>query len=76
MLAVLLTLPLVSRLGGPRLELGVIYWTGIAAVGCLLCYEHWLVRPDDLTRVNAAFFLVNAVLSIGLFLVGTLDLLI
>ena len=33
----------------------------------LLAYEHWLVRPDDLTRVNVAFFHVNAVVSIGLF---------
>ena len=33
----------------------------------LLAYEHWLVRPDDLTRVNVAFFNVNAVVSIGLF---------
>jgi 4-hydroxybenzoate polyprenyltransferase len=34
------------------------------------------VRPDDLTRVNVAFFNVNAVVSIGLLVVGTLDLLI
>ena len=40
----------------------------------LLVYEHWLVRPDDLTRVNMAFFQVNAVVSIGLFVVGQLGL--
>jgi len=34
------------------------------------------VRPDDLTRVNVAFFKVNAVVSIGLFVVGMVDLLI
>ena len=34
-----------------------------------LVYEHWLVRPDDLRRVNRAFFHVNAVVSIGLLLV-------
>ena len=50
-------------------------WTGIVLVSGLLCYEHWLVRPDDLTRVNRAFFHVNAVVSLGLFAVGTLDLL-
>jgi 4-hydroxybenzoate polyprenyltransferase len=33
----------------------------------LLLYEHWLVKPDDLSRVNQAFFQVNAVVSIGLF---------
>lgn len=53
---------------------GWIYWTGVAAVAVLLIYEHLLVRPDDLSRVNAAFFNVNAVISLGLFAVGTLDL--
>jgi 4-hydroxybenzoate polyprenyltransferase len=55
---------------------GWIYWAGIAAVAVLLIYEHLLVRPDDLSRVNAAFFNVNAVISIGLFAVGTLDLMV
>ena len=59
----------------PQLALGWIYWTGLLAVALLLFYEHALVRPDDLTRVNVAFFHVNAVMSIGLFVVGTLDLL-
>jgi 4-hydroxybenzoate polyprenyltransferase len=40
----------------------------------LLVYEHRLVRPDDLTRVNVAFFNVNAVISIGLFVVGVADI--
>jgi 4-hydroxybenzoate polyprenyltransferase len=53
---------------------GWIYWCGVAAVAVLLAYEHLLVRPDDLSRVNAAFFNVNAVISLGLFAVGTLDL--
>ncbi len=54
--------------------LGWIYVAGVAAVAVLLAYEHWLVRPDDLTRVNIAFFQVNAVVSIGLFVVASLDL--
>ena len=54
--------------------LGWIYLAGVAAVAALLVYEHWLVRPDDLDRVNVAFFNINAVVSIGLFLVGSLDL--
>jgi 4-hydroxybenzoate polyprenyltransferase len=53
---------------------GWIFWAGVAAVAVLLVYEHSLVRPDDLSRVNAAFFNVNAVISIGLFVVGSLDL--
>jgi 4-hydroxybenzoate polyprenyltransferase len=47
---------------------------GIAVIACLLIYEHYLVRPDDLTRVNQAFFHVNAVVSIGLLVVGLLSL--
>ena len=52
------------------MPLGWIYGLGVAAVAVLLVYEHVLVRPDDLTRVNVAFFNINAVISIGLFVVG------
>jgi 4-hydroxybenzoate polyprenyltransferase len=54
--------------------LGAVWWTGVAAVAGLLVYEHALVRPDDLARVNTAFFNVNAVISLGVLLVGGLDL--
>ena len=54
---------------------GAIYLTGVAAIGLLLVYEHWLVRPDDLSRVNRAFFQVNAVVSLGLLAVGVVELL-
>lgn len=54
--------------------LGAAYWIGVAAIAMLLTYEHWLVRPDDLTRVNVAFFHVNAVVSIGLLAAGAWDL--
>jgi 4-hydroxybenzoate polyprenyltransferase len=47
-------------------HLGAVYLAGLAAVGALLVYEHRLVRPDDLTRVNRAFFHVNGVISVGL----------
>lgn len=57
-------------------QLGWLYTSGIVAVAALLVYEHWLVRPDDLTRVNVAFFNINAVVSIGLFVIGTADLLL
>lgn len=70
MLLALAALPFVIPL------LGWIYGCGIGAVAVLLIYEHWLVRPDDLTRVNIAFFNVNALVSVGLFLVGTLDLVV
>jgi len=55
--------------------LGLLYFMGIAVVGVLLVYEHWLVRPDDLSRVNAAFFNINIVISVGLFILITADLL-
>jgi 4-hydroxybenzoate polyprenyltransferase len=48
-------------------DLGYIYLAGVAAVAVLLVYEHWLVRPDDLSRVNQAFFQVNGIISLGLF---------
>jgi 4-hydroxybenzoate polyprenyltransferase len=54
--------------------LGPVFLTGIACVAALLLYEHSLVRPTDLTRVNVAFFHVNAVISLGLFAVGLVDL--
>jgi 4-hydroxybenzoate polyprenyltransferase len=48
--------------------LGAVYLAGVIGVIALLAYQHWLVRPDDLSRVNRAFFQVNGVISIGLFL--------
>jgi 4-hydroxybenzoate polyprenyltransferase len=56
--------------------LGALYFTGIAVVAVLLAYEHAIVRPDDLTRVNVAFFQVNILISMGLLAVGVADLLI
>jgi 4-hydroxybenzoate polyprenyltransferase len=70
MVGLLLLLPLVYD------GLDGIYLAGVAAIGLLLAYEHWLVRPDDLSRVNRAFFHVNAVVSIGLLVVGVLDLIL
>ena len=56
--------------------LGPIYFVGVAAVAALLVYEHSLVRSDDLTRVNVAFFQVNVVISMGLLVVAVVDLLV
>jgi 4-hydroxybenzoate polyprenyltransferase len=53
----------------PSAGLGWIYFAGVLLVAGLLLYEHSLVRPDDLTRVNQAFFHVNSVISLGLFLI-------
>lgn len=51
-----------------------VWWLGVVAIAALLTYEHWIVKPNDLARVNTAFFNVNAVVSVGLLIVGTLDL--
>jgi 4-hydroxybenzoate polyprenyltransferase len=45
-------------------SVGVFYWLGVVAVGALLLYEHSLVRPGDLRRLDAAFFAVNGVISV------------
>jgi 4-hydroxybenzoate polyprenyltransferase len=39
-------------------------WAGIAVVGALLAYEHSLVKPHDLSKMNAAFFTVNGYISL------------
>jgi 4-hydroxybenzoate polyprenyltransferase len=70
-MALLAILPLAA----PRLGLGWIYYYGLVAIAALLAYQHWLVRPDDLTRVNIAFFNVNAIVSLGMFVIATLDIL-
>lgn len=54
--------------------LGLVFLIGVTVVAVLLAYEHWLVRPDDLTRVGVAFFNVNAIISIGLFVLGLADI--
>lgn len=49
---------------GLGLDVGVFYWAGVGAVGGLLAYEHSLVHPGDLRRLDAAFFTVNGVISV------------
>jgi 4-hydroxybenzoate polyprenyltransferase len=44
-----------------------LYWTGVAVVALLLLYEHSLVRPGDLSRLDAAFFTTNGIISIAFF---------
>ena len=49
---------------GIGLSVGPLYWIGVAAVAALLVYEHALVRPGDLHRLDAAFFTMNGVISV------------
>lgn len=52
---------------GVYAAMGLWYFAAVAGVCALLIYEHWIVKPDDLTRVNMAFFTVNGVVSLLLF---------
>lgn len=49
---------------GVGLSLGALYWAGVAAVAALLVYEHVLVHPGDLRRLDAVFFTMNGVISV------------
>jgi 4-hydroxybenzoate polyprenyltransferase len=52
---------------GAGLQVGVLYWVGVVLVACLLLYEHSLIHPGDLRRLDAAFFTMNGVISLAFF---------
>jgi 4-hydroxybenzoate polyprenyltransferase len=52
---------------GILLDTGAFYYLGLAAMALLLIYEHRIVTPKDLTRVNAAFFTTNGIISVAFF---------
>lgn len=54
---------------------GGFWWAGLAVVAAAFVYEHSIVRPHDLGRLNRAFFTVNGVIGITLFVFALLDLL-
>jgi 4-hydroxybenzoate polyprenyltransferase len=54
--------------------LGVLSWIGIAAIVMLLLYEHSLVKADDLSRVDAAFFTINGYVSVLFFVFWAADM--
>mgnify|MGYP001401581992 CR=1 FL=1 len=61
---------------GLTAELGVIYWFGFAAVAMVLLWEHRIVKPTNLSRINRAFFDFNAYVSVGYFIATLADLLV
>ena len=65
-LAHLATVVLLGAVGA-GLHLGLTYWIGLGVVCALFLYEHALVRPGDLRRLDAAFFTVNGVISVVFF---------
>ena len=56
--------------------LGVIYLTGVIVVTGLLIYEHSLVRPGDFSRLDAAFFNMNGIISVTIFAFTLIDALV
>jgi len=63
-------------LAGLNLHLGIWYWSGLALNGILLIYEHSIISPKDLSRINQAFFTVNGYVSVVLFVCTLLDVVI
>ena len=59
---------------GAAAGLGWLWWTGLGLTAGVLAYEHVIVRPNDLSRVNRAFFTANGVIGIVLFAFALGDL--
>lgn len=57
----------------PGSGLGWIYFAGVVVVALLLVYEHLLVKPDDLSRLDAAFFNMNGYISVTIFIFTLID---
>ena len=55
---------------------GAWYYAGLIVATGILAYEHHLVRPGDLSRLDAAFFTMNGVMSVVVFSFGLLDRLV
>ncbi|MEA3544878.1 MAG: UbiA-like polyprenyltransferase [Thermodesulfobacteriota bacterium] len=60
----------------PGSGLGWIYFVGVVVVAGLLVYEHLLVKPDDLSKLDAAFFNMNGYISVTIFVFTLIDALI
>ena len=57
-----------------EMKLGIWSLAGLGLVTLLLAYEHSLVRPSDMSRVNAAFFTINGWISVLLFVSTGMDI--
>lgn len=54
-------------------QMGIIYWVGFAIIAIILFWEHRLVTPGDLSRINRAFFDFNAYVSLGYLMTTVAD---
>jgi len=68
-------LSIVAMIGaGWTVGAGIVYFVGVGVVSALLAYEQLLIKPNDLSRINMAFFTLNGFVSIGLLLFVVADL--
>ncbi len=74
-LSALLHVGMVAALwaAGRSVDAGLPFWIGVGVIGVLLIVEHALVQPDDLSKVDAAFFNVNALVSLVVLAAGALE---
>jgi 4-hydroxybenzoate polyprenyltransferase len=59
---------------GYLFNFGIAGWLGVAAAGLLLAYEHSIVSPRDMRRLNAAFFTMNGVIAMVFLLFVAADI--
>jgi 4-hydroxybenzoate polyprenyltransferase len=62
-------------LTGFQAHLNILYFIGVFIAACALLYQHWIVNPDDLSRIQMSFFSMNGFISLALFLSTWLALL-
>jgi 4-hydroxybenzoate polyprenyltransferase len=70
-----LTIPALALFGWGA-GFGLWYAAGVVAAAVLLAWEHQLVRPDDLSRLDAAFFQMNGVMAVTVFVFALVDVLL
>jgi 4-hydroxybenzoate polyprenyltransferase len=61
---------------GQLVGLGLFWWVGLAITGAGLTYQHVVVTPNDLSKINRAFFTANGFIAIALFLFAVLELIV
>lgn len=59
---------------GAMVPLGFVYQAGVVLSAGLMVWQHRLLRPDDLSRIQTAFFTANGTIAIGMFAAGCIDL--
>ncbi len=52
---------------GVQANLNIVYYIGVGIAACALFYQHWIVNPDDLSRIQMSFFSMNGIISLVIF---------